>query len=126
MSQNQSSAGSLWMGILPNLMSPNFAAMCKKSAENCSAMQKEWMETLEHANRNWVARLEAEAKLSSDFAARVVSAKAIPEAAAAYQEWMTRRMELLSKEWQKALEDGQKFVNACTRIAGNGKGFGGS
>ena len=83
MSQNQSSAGSLWMGIPPNLMSPNFAAMCKKSAENCSAMQKEWMETLEHANRDWVARLEAEAKLSSDFAARVVSAKANPEAAAA-------------------------------------------
>jgi hypothetical protein len=70
-------------------------------------------------------RLEAEAKLGSDFAARVASAKAITDAAAAYQEWMTRRMELLSKEWQKAVEDGQKFMNACTRIAGNGKGFGG-
>jgi hypothetical protein len=125
-SQNQSSDSSPSMGILPNLLSPNFAAMWTKSAENFSATQKEWMETLEHANRNWVARLEAEAKLGSEFGARVASAKAIPEAAAAYQEWLTRRMELLSKEWQKALEDGQKFVNACTRIAGNGKGLGGS
>jgi hypothetical protein len=107
-------------------MFPNFAAMCTKSAEIFSATQKQWMETLEHANRSWVARLEAEAKLGSDFAARVGSAKAIPEAAAAYQEWMTRRMGLYSKEWQKALEDGQKFVNACTRIGGNGKGLGGS
>jgi hypothetical protein len=70
--------------------------------------------------------LEAERKLGSDFAARVAAAKALPEVAAAYQEWMTRQMELISKDWQKAVEDGQKFVNACTRISGNGRGFGAS
>jgi hypothetical protein len=37
---------------------------------------------------------------------------------------MTRRMELLSKEWQKAVEDGQKFMNAFAKIAGNGRGLG--
>jgi hypothetical protein len=125
-SQKHPSPGSPWTGSLPNLMSPDFAAMYSKSAENLAAMQKEWMATLEQASRDWAARMNAEAKLSSDFATRVTTAKAFPDAAAAYQEWMSRRMELLTKEWQKAVEDGQKFVNACTRIAGNGKGFGGS
>jgi hypothetical protein len=88
-------------------------------------MQKEWLETLERARRGWAAHLEAGAKLGSDFATKVAAAKAVPDAAAAYQKWMTR-MEPLSKEWQKAVEDGQKFMNAFTEIAGHGKGLGGS
>jgi hypothetical protein len=36
------------------------------------------------------------------------------------------RSRCCSKEWQKAVEDGQKFMNAFTTIAENGKGLGGS
>jgi hypothetical protein len=125
-SKNQSSSGSPWTGIFPSQMSPDFAAMCAKGGENLAAVQKEWLETLEHARRGWAARLEAEATLGSDLAAKVAAAKAVPDAVAAYQEWMTRRMELLSKEWQKAVEDGQKFMNAFARSASNGRGLGGS
>jgi hypothetical protein len=107
-------------------MSPDFAAMSAKSAENFGAIQREWLEALQRAQKDWVARLEAEAKLGSDFATKVAAAKAIPDAAAAYQEWMSRRMELFAKEWQKVVEDSQKFVNACTRIAANGRGAGGT
>ena len=126
MTQNQTNSGTQWTGILPNPMASDFATMYTKSAENLSAMQKEWLEMLEHARSGWAARLEAEAKLGSDFATKVAAAKAVPDAAAAYQEWIARRMELISKEWRKSVEDGQKFMNACTKIAGNGRGFGGS
>jgi hypothetical protein len=125
-SQSQSSSGSPWTGVLPNPMAPDFAAMCTKSAENLAAMQKEWLETLEHARRGWSAWLDAEAKLGSDFATKAAAAKAAPDAAAAYQEWMTRRMELLSKQWHSAVEDGQKLMNAFTKITVNGRGLGGS
>jgi hypothetical protein len=37
----------------------------------------------------------------------------------AYQEWMSARVELNSKEWQKAVEHGQKLIDACTRINGS-------
>jgi hypothetical protein len=63
-------------------MPPKLAAMCTQSVENFFAAQKECIETPEHADRNWGARLEAEAELGSDFAARVASVKAVPEAAA--------------------------------------------
>jgi hypothetical protein len=105
-------------------VSPNFAAICTKGAETFGAIQKEWLETLQHAHRDWVGWLEAETKLGSDFAAKVTAAKAFPDAAAACQEWMSRRAELLSKEWQKVGEESQKFVKACTRIAANGRGAG--
>ncbi len=54
MSQSQSSSGSPWTEVLPNPMAPDFAAMCAKGAENLAAMQKEWLETLEHARRGWL------------------------------------------------------------------------
>jgi hypothetical protein len=123
-SQHQGNSGPPWTGILPNL--PDFAAIYTKGAENLSAMQREWLEMLEHTKSGWAARLEAEAKLGSDFAAKVAAARAVPDAAAAYQEWTTQRMDLLSKEWRKAMEDGQKFMNAFVRITGNGRGLGGS
>jgi hypothetical protein len=100
--------------------------MCTKGMENFGAMQKEWLETVERTKRDWVVRLETEGKLGSDFATRVAAAKAIPDVAAAYQEWIARRIELISTEWQKAVQDGQKFVNSCARFAGNGRGFGAS
>jgi hypothetical protein len=99
--------------------------MCAKGMENLAAMQKEWLETVERTKRDWVVRLE-EGRLGSDFTARLAAAKTIPDVAAAYQKWMTRRIELISTEWQKAAQDGQKFVNACARFAGNGRGFGAS
>jgi hypothetical protein len=113
MSQDQSTSSLPWLGTLPPPTSRDFASACAKSF---AAMQKEWMEAIEHG-QNW---MDAEIKLGYDFATRVAAAKAIPEAASAYQEWVTRRIELFSKEWQKAVVDGQKFMNACTRMP-NGK-----
>jgi hypothetical protein len=124
-SQTRSSNGFPWAGILSNPIAPDFSAMCTKGAENLAGVQKEWMETLEHARRGWAAHLEAEAKLGADFATKLMAAKAVPDAAAAYHDWMIRRMELVSKEWQKAVGDGQKFMSAFTRIAGTGTGLGG-
>jgi Phasin protein len=101
-------------------MSFPFAAMFAKDAESVAATQKLWMDTAERTNRDWVALFEAEAKLGSDFVSKVTAAKAIPDVAAAYQEWISGQMALVSKKWQTAFEDSQKLVNACARVAGNG------
>jgi hypothetical protein len=97
--------------------------MCAKGMENVVAMQKEWLETVERTKREWVVRFETEGKLGSDFAAKVAAAKAISDVAAAYQEWIAHRIELISTDWQKIIQDGQNCVNACTRFAGNGRGL---
>ena len=104
--------------VLATVFTPDIARMGK----NLAAVQQEVFKTLEQANREWVARLNEEAALASDFAKKLTAAKSIPDAAAAYQEMMTQQMQLLTKQGQKLLEDTQHFVSACTRIMGNGKG----
>jgi len=46
--------------------------------------------------------------------------------AAAYQEWTSQHMELLSKQAQKVLVESQDFTKACTQIVGNERGLGSS
>jgi hypothetical protein len=97
---------------------PDFTATFTKDAENFTAVQKVWTETMECTHRDLVTLFEAEAKLGTDFT-RLREAKTIPEVALAYQEWMSARVELNSKDWQKAVEHGQKLIDACTRINGS-------
>jgi hypothetical protein len=70
--RNHGDSGSPWTGVLRNPMAPALAAVCTKGAENLAAMQKEWLETLEHARRGWAAHFEAEATLGSDFATKAI------------------------------------------------------
>jgi hypothetical protein len=107
---------------LPNLFTPEVGLMGKKGVEALAATQQEVFKALEQANRDWLARINEEALLASDFAKKLTAAKSIPDVTAACQEMMTEQMQLLTKQGQKLLEDTQHFVSACTRIMGNGKG----
>jgi len=93
-----------------------------KGVEAVAAIQKEFFEALERSNRDWFTRLNEEATLTSDFTKKVTASRSIPDAVAAYQEWATKQMELLTKQSQKIMEDGQNFISKCSRIAGNGAG----
>jgi hypothetical protein len=100
--------------------------MFEKGMEAVSNMQKELLGTIETANREWMARMEQERDLASELTARLTAARSAPEAAAAYQEWMARRVQLLGEDSKKFVADCQKFVNATMRTFGNGFPSGGS
>jgi hypothetical protein len=70
---------------------PDFTATFTKDAENFTAVQKVWTETMECTHRDLITLFEAEAKLGTDFMSRLREAKTIPEVALAYQEWMSAR-----------------------------------
>lgn len=40
-----------------------------------------------------------------------MATKALPDAATAYQQWMARRIEMMTKDGQKFLADSHKFVS---------------
>ena len=103
-------------------MMPDVAGMGKRSAEAISEIQKEVLEAFERANRNWVACLNEEASLMSDFIKKVGSAGSIPDSMAAYQAWAKAHMDLLAKHGQKCAEDAQNLMKAYTRAFGNGFG----
>ena len=101
---------------LPN--AADVADMGKKQVEAMVDMQKQFMQTTEELNREWVDRLKAEAELVTEFANKLTAAKSIPETVAICQEWMTRRMEMFAS-------DMQKFMTLTTRLVPRG-GPGGS
>jgi phasin protein len=112
--------------IFPNLMSPEMAGIGRKNLETLAAVQKEFLDALSKANRVWVAYFNEEAALTSNFTEKLTKTKSIPDAAVAYQEWMSQHMQLLSKQAQKVLAETQDFTKACTQIVDNGRGLGSS
>lgn len=111
--------------VFPNLMPPEVAKIGKRNLETLAAVQQEFLAAVNRANGTWVAYLNEEAALNSDFSKKVTSTRSIPDAAAAYQEWITQQINLLSKHAQKVLEETQDLTKSYTQAIGNG-GAGGS
>jgi hypothetical protein len=110
----------------PPMFNPaDFTKFGKEQTEAISEIQKEFSKLIEQANADWMARIELERDLASELTTKLSSAKTLPDAAKAYQEWMARRMETISKDSQKFFADSQKFVSSMNRfLASGGKGSG--
>ena len=78
-------------------------------------MQREAFEGLEQVNRDWLAWMESEARLSSDFASKLIEARSVPDTAAAWQACVTRQFELLAENGLRFFADGQKLMETGTR-----------
>ena len=69
----------------PNLLVfTEMAEMGKKRIENFVDAQKELINQLQEANRQWFDRMQSEAKVASDFANKVMGPRSIPDAMTAY------------------------------------------
>ena len=103
-----------------NLIPPEFAAMGTKQLKDLAATQKEFLQEVQEANRNWLDRMQSEANLASEFATKLTAAHSIPETATVYQEWASRRMEMAAEDAKRLLADGQKFMETGTRLLSSG------
>jgi hypothetical protein len=103
-----------------NLIPPEFAAMGKKRLEELVAIQTEQLEKLQEVSRNWFDRIQSEAKLASEFTAKLTAARSIPEVATAYQEWAQRHMEMAAEDAKRIFADGQKLAETGVRLLSNG------
>jgi hypothetical protein len=93
-----------------------FGRFGEKQTEALTAMQRELAALVEEANRNWLKRAELERDLASDLVTNLTAAKTLPDAAKAYQDWMTRRMQALTEDGQKMFAESQKFMAAAARF----------
>jgi hypothetical protein len=118
MVQEESRPGSFF----PNWVSPDIAGMGKKNLETLAALQKEFLDALNKANQAWIAYLNEETALTSNFTKKMTATRSVPDVTAAYQEWVSQQIELLSKQARKGVEETQEFARACTEIMGDGKG----
>ena len=129
MAQKESHAERTEKSSLPNLMPTEFAELGKKRIEEFVNTQKGLVEKLQEMNRQWFDRAQAEANLASELASKLTAARSIPDAMAAYQEWASRRFEMMAEDGKHLLADTQKLMEAATHLLPNAsliKGGGGS
>jgi hypothetical protein len=73
------------------------------------------------ASSQWRDRLEVEAKLMSELASKLTAARSLPEVLAAYQEWGSRRVELMAQDTRQILNQAQKFMQSSAQLMMNGQ-----
>jgi predicted phage tail protein len=119
-SQRQSQSGHGEKSSLFGLMPAEFAVIGKKRVEDFAKAQTELFDTVQETNRQWLDRIQAEADLASEFAARLTAARSIPDAMTAYQDWTTRRFAMMAEDGKHLLADTQKFIEKGARLLSNG------
>jgi len=104
------------LGAAPRkLDGAKFAELTTKQPEALVRMQEEIYDLIEQANRDWLARVEKERDLASEFVTRLSSAKCIPDIASACQDSFMRRVEMIAEDGRNLLANSQRFMSAGAR-----------
>lgn len=83
-------------------------------------VQNKLFERYQEANTRWLDRAQAEARAASEFVSELSSARSIPDAMTAYQDWGTRRFEMMADDAKHVLEDTQKFWQSVAHVLTDG------
>ena len=89
----------------------------RQNIETFGALQKQLLD----ANHEWFAFLNEEAELASNLSKKMTTAKSIPDATAAYQELISRQMELMTQQAKIIFENTQEFTKTCMHVASGGE-----
>jgi hypothetical protein len=92
----------------------------RRNGEETGRDAKGVLDTLEEINRAWVARAQSGVTLASELVSKLAAARSVPEAAAAYQECMTRHMELFAEDGRRMVADSEKLMRVSARLFSNG------
>jgi len=93
-----------------------FAGLGKKRIEDFANTQTELLDKLQETNRQWFDRVQSEANLTSEFGGKLTAARSIPDAMTAWQEWASRRFEMMAEDRKHLLTDYQMFTETGARL----------
>ena len=83
-------------------------------------VQSEFVNTLQDLTRDWMARATSEVELRTQTIKKLSAAHSVPDAIAAYQEWVSEEMAARSEDARRLMANGQKFMDTSTRLLSNG------
>jgi hypothetical protein len=89
--------------------------MSKRSIHVGLRMQTEMFDALHEISRDWVACATSEAELALNLPGRLARARTMPEAVAAYQEWLNEWVTRCNEDGHRLAADGQKFMTSGVR-----------
>ena len=90
MAQNDPQAERSIKSTTLDLFPAAFAETGKQRVEDMINFQTELFRYLQETNQKWLARMQSEAVMASEFVTKLAAARSFPETAAVCQEWTNR------------------------------------
>jgi hypothetical protein len=90
--------------------------MGKKHLQALFDAQSKLVDALPALSREWISCAQAERELSSELLTKLTAARTLPESARAYQEWLSRRIDMFADETRMLLADTQKLVDVGAQL----------
>jgi phasin protein len=103
-----------------DLAPADIAATAMKRFEDFAKAQTEQFDNFRETNREWLDRVQAETNLASEFVSKLTTARSIPDAMTAYQEWGSRRLEMMADDTKHLMDNTQKFMQTSAKLLANG------
>ena len=82
--------------------------------------QRATFEQLHELNRHWLDRWQAEAKVFTDFSAKLMAARSLPEATKAYQDLAEQQWKMTSEDSRRIIEDGEALTRNGVQLFTSG------
>jgi hypothetical protein len=96
------------------------AESLQRPAAAITELQKEFIDSLNGMTQAWAARVTAEVDLAAAFVETLATSRSMPDAAAACQSWMGKRMELIFEDGRRLAAENQKVMTATARFFASG------
>lgn len=82
--------------------------------------QGEFFKTLQEMSRDWMACATAEFELGLKLSKNLIAAHSVPDAIAAYGEWLNEEIGARTEDARRLMSNGQKFLDTSSRLLTNG------
>jgi hypothetical protein len=87
----------------------------KRSLHAGLRMQTEMLDALQAMSHDWMTCATSEAELALKLPNRLAGARTMPEAIAAYQQWLNEWLTMYNEDGRRLVADGQKFMTSGVR-----------
>lgn len=100
----------------PQEAQEQFAGAAKKQLDALAEAHKQFWDVAGQIGQVWLDQTQSEAALISELFGRLVAARSAPDAAAIYQEFATRQLQIITDSNRRLLEDSENLLKANTRL----------
>ena len=87
-----------------------------RSARSTGPTGSEFFNALQEVSRDWVEHATAEVELGLKLSKKLTAAHSVPDAVAAYQEWLSDEMNARAEDARLLMSNGQKIIDASSRL----------
>jgi hypothetical protein len=91
-----------------------------RSDRSTSPTGSEFFNALQEMSRDWMGRATAEVELGLKLSKKLTTAHSVPDAVAAYQEWLNEELSARAEDARLLMSNGQKFMDTTSRFLSSG------